>query len=68
METFYQVDADQIEQGDQILVYGDPLEVTKIMDDPDDDSQLIICGLSYNTGDIERYPVKFNERFEVWGV
>lgn len=69
METFYEVDADQIEQGDQILFYGDPVEVTNVFDDPADPLRFImVAGFSHATGDSVTYKIKFNERFEVWGV
>lgn len=69
METFFEVDADQIEVGDQILFYGDPLEVTHVMDDPADPLRfIIVVGFSHDTGDSATYKIKFNERFEAWAI
>jgi len=66
MEIFYEVDADQIEVGDQVIIYGEPVEVTGIVDDVDD--IIVISGFSHTTGDKEIYTVGFNDTFEVWGV
>lgn len=69
MQTFYEVDADQIEAGDQILVYGDPVEVTTVYDDPADPLRfIVIAGFSHDTGDSVSYTVRFNESFSVWGI
>jgi len=66
METFYEVDGDQIEIGDQVIIYGEPVEVTAINDEMGD--KIIISGYSHATGDREIYTIGHNDRFEVWGV
>ena len=67
METFFDVDADQIEVGDQILVDGDPIEVTDLPESDDPDA-VVIVGYSHESGDKVRYEVLFSDSFSVWGI
>jgi hypothetical protein len=67
METFYEVDADEVEIGDQIIIDGEPVEVVSLPPAQSID-EIIIRGYSHSTGDRETYTVKYNQRFEVWGI
>jgi hypothetical protein len=68
MNILYTIDADQIEDGDQILIDGDPLENVTVSDDPMDDFAVVIKGFSNDTGDVETYTVPFDYPVEVWAV
>lgn len=60
------IQADQIEDGDQILYGDDPLENVRVLDDSDD--TIIIEGFSNLTGGNEVYNLHFAETVYVWAV
>lgn len=69
METFYTVQAHEIEPGDQIIIDLEPIEVTSVEDDPEAPLEGIrIKGYSHDTGDTVTYDVYFADEFEVWGI
>lgn len=69
METFYSVQADQIEVGDQVIIDMEPIEVTGISDDPEAPLEGIrITGYSHESGDTVTFDVYFADTFDVWGI
>jgi hypothetical protein len=68
MNILYTLTADQIEVGDQILVDGDPIEVTAIEDDADDNWAVVVKGFSHDTGDRETYSLPADYTVSVWAV
>ena len=60
--------AEQIEDGDQILVFGDPLENVRVEGDPDDLYSVLVTGFSNNTGDTQSYSLNYTDIVEVWAV
>jgi hypothetical protein len=67
MNILFTVDADEIEVGDQIIVDGDPIEVTSVSDSNDPD-EVVVKGYSHDTGDSVEYNLYFADQFEVWAV
>lgn len=68
MQIFYTIQADQIEVGDQIVVDGDPIEVTFVGDNPEDINEVLVKGVSHETGDTVEYPLPFDYDVDVWGI
>lgn len=68
MNILFKVTADQIEDGDQIIVDGDALENVTVHDDPDDINGVIVKGFSEDTGDEAVYTLPFDYEVEVWAV
>lgn len=68
MQTFFEVDADQVEVGDQIIVDGDPIEVTSIDDDGSDYFYILFRGFSHESGDSVQYRLHFKHSVEIWGI
>lgn len=63
------VDADEVEVGDQILIDGDPVEVTWVGDDPEAPLEGVrITGWSHESGDTVTYDLWFGDRVDLWGV
>lgn len=67
MNIIDSITADTIEVGDQILIDGDPIEVTFVGESNDID-EVIVRGFSHDTGDSETYPLYADDRFNVWAV
>lgn len=65
MNTYDTIDADQIEDGDQILWGDDPLENVRVLDDQD---EIIIEGYSHLTGDVVVINMHHNDRVELWAI
>lgn len=61
------ISADTIEVGDQILIEGDPIEVTYV-GETDDIDEIIIKGFSHDSGDRETYSLYADDYFDVWAV
>jgi hypothetical protein len=57
--------ADTIEADDQILVNGDPIEVTSVVDDGD---SIMVKGYSYNSGDSVIVVLTADSEVELWSV
>lgn len=70
MNIYDTVEAHTIEVGDQIIIKGDPIEVTSIEEDPEAPLEgLIIKGYSHDTGDIATYDdVWFGDYVDLWAV
>jgi hypothetical protein len=62
------ITADEVEDGDQIIIDGDLLENVRVESDPDDISAVIIVGYSDNTGDVVRYPLPYDYTVELWAI
>jgi len=60
------ITAEYVEDGDQIIVDGDPLEDVIRFDD--EDGEVLISGYSHNTGDRETYVLAFDKTVELWSV
>lgn len=61
------VSADTIEIGDQIVVDGDLIEVTAVLDSSDPD-EVIVRGFSHESGDSETYSLFADDYFDLWAV
>lgn len=62
-----QIPAYSIEVGDQILIDGDPIEVTAL-DSTDDVDEVIVRGYSHDTGDVETYSLFADDIYDVWSI
>ena len=63
------IQADQIEVGDQILVDGDPVEVTDVGEDPEAPLEGIrVVGYSHESGDSVTYDLWFGDYVDLWAV
>lgn len=62
------IQADQIEDGDQIVIDGDPIEVTSVEESEDDMDEIVVKGFSHDTGDSVQYPLPFDYYVDMWGA
>lgn len=62
------IQADQIEDGDQIAVYGDHLEDVTISDHATDPDLIVVMGYSHDEGDRVAYDVRYSDSVDVWSV
>lgn len=62
------IDADQIEDGDQIIIDGEPLEGVTVTDDVDDFDGIRVTGFSWETGDEVIHVLPFDYSVELWSV
>lgn len=62
------IDADQIEDGDQIIIDGEPLENVTVSEDPNDDEAVIVTGFSWEDGGKVVHVLPYNYRVDVWNV
>lgn len=62
------ITADEIEDGDQIIVKGDLLENVRVNGDPDDVSVVIVTGYSHESGDIATYTLNYDDDVELWSL
>jgi hypothetical protein len=67
MNILYNIEADQIEDGDQIVVDNDYLENVTVLDG-EDINEIIVKGFSEDTGDIAEYALPFDYTVSVWAV
>lgn len=65
MNVYDTIAADTIEADDQILVNGDPIEVTSVVDDGD---SIMVKGYSYNSGDSVIVVLTADSEVELWSV
>lgn len=68
MNIYDTIMADQIEVGDQVIIDGDPIEVTGRSDDDTDAAGIIVWGFSHETGDSATYTLPFDYDVELWAV
>lgn len=69
MNIYDSITADQIEVGDQILVDGDPVEVTTVGEDPEAPLEGIrVVGYSHESGDSVTYDLWFGDYVDLWAV
>jgi len=61
------ISADTIEVGDQIIIDGDPIEVTYV-GETDDLDEIIVKGFSHETGDRETYSLFADDYYDVWSL
>lgn len=62
------IDADQIEDGDQIIIDGEPIEGVTVHDDPSDPDAVIVKGFSWETGDAVEHTLPYDYSVDVWSV
>ena len=68
MNIYDTIAADAIEVRDQIIVDGDPIEVTFVSESENDDSEIIVKGFSHETGDYVEYDLPFDYTVDLWAV
>lgn len=69
IQVFDTIQADQIEVGDQILVDGDPIEVTFVGPDPFNTLEGVrVSGYSHEFGDTVVYDLYFSDSVDLWSV
>lgn len=66
MNTYDTVPAYSVEDGDQIIINGDPLEDVIVFDEGA--TEIVITGVSNNTGDRETYKVSPDALVDLWAV
>lgn len=57
------VTADTLEDNDQIIVNGDPIELTSVLDEGD---AILVKGYSHLTGDSVIHILAFDAEVELW--
>jgi hypothetical protein len=62
------IQADQIEDGDQILVDGDHLENVRVDSDPEDIDAVVVTGYSFDSGDAVTYTLPYDYDVQVWSL
>lgn len=62
------IQADQIEDGDQILVDGDHLENVRVDSDPEDIEAVVVTGYSNDSGDAVTYTLPYDYDVQVWSL
>lgn len=67
MNIIDNISADTIEVGDQILVEGDPIEVTHV-EESDDLDEVVVKGFSHESGDRETYSLFADDYYDVWSI
>lgn len=67
MNIIDNISADTIEIGDQIIIDGDPVEVT-IVEPTADPDEVIVYGYSHETGDTARYSLFADDYYDLWAV
>jgi hypothetical protein len=65
MNIYDKVPAYTVEDRDQVIIDGDPLEDVEVTDTGD---AIIIVGTSNNTGDVEVYSLDPDALVELWAV
>lgn len=68
MNIYDTIEADSIEVGDQIIVDGDAIEVTFVGESESDDSEIIVKGFSYESGDAVDYSLPYDYTVDLWAV
>lgn len=68
MDVIDNISADTIEAGDQIIVDGDPIEVTHVDNDREDIDEILVRGFSHDSGDTVEYPLYADDYYDVWTV
>lgn len=64
MEVYDVITASQIENGDQIIINGDPIEITK---EPIEEGEaVLISGYSHISGDTVIYTLPYDREVELW--
>lgn len=61
------VSADTIEVGDQVIIEGDHIEVTRVSETEDID-EVVISGFSHISGDSETYALYADDTYEIWSL
>lgn len=63
----FDIFADEIEVGDQIILEGELLTVVR-KDDTDDPDEVLITADSFESGDRDTYPLLHTDRVTVWSI
>lgn len=61
------VPASSLEEGDQIVIEGDLVEIRAVRE-TDDIDEVVVTGYSNETGDVEHYSLYADDYFDLWGV
>lgn len=62
------ITADQIENGDQIIIDGDLIEGAIAQESETDNDEIIVTGFSWESGDAVRYELPYDYTVEVWSL
>jgi hypothetical protein len=65
LTILYSTPAHTLEVGDQIIVDGDYITIVNIKE-TDDIDEVVVAGVSMETGDREVYSLYADDEFEVW--
>jgi hypothetical protein len=66
-QVLYSTPAHTLEEGDQVIIEGDLVEVKEILETLDVD-EVLVRGYSYTTGDVEDFPLYADDEYEIWSV
>lgn len=58
----------QIDDGDQIIVDGDPIEVAVAIHGTHDPYEVLVSGYSHESGDFVEYSLYADDSFDLWTV
>lgn len=67
MTVIDSVAAWQIAERDQVIIEGDPVEVTEVLDG-DDPDEIIVKGYSHESGDRVEYSLYADDSFDLWTI
>lgn len=67
MDIYDTITADTVEQGDQILIDSEPVEVKRVfaVENPDD---VCLIVWSYDEGDVRRVTIPADKMVDLWSV
>lgn len=68
MNIYDTIMVNSVEVGDQILIDGDPIEVTEVGEDVNDADGVIIKGFSHDSGDTATYEMPWDYEVSLWAV
>jgi len=67
MNIYDTIQADQIEDGDQIIIDGEALEQVTVLESEDPD-EVVIRGYSEDEGDFVRHTLPYDYSVDLWSV
>lgn len=66
-EIIDNISADTIENGDQIIIEGDLIEV-KTVEPTSDPDEVLVHGYNNTTGDMESFSLYADDYYDVWSI
>lgn len=66
-EPYDHVTADTLEVGDQVIIEGEGVTITEIRG-TDDIDEVLVIGVSFDTGDTESYPLYADDTYGLWSI